>query len=231
MARSPLTEMYKRAQGMVHYVQENLSSDEYVLFLDMVDPLPEPETKPKKTTKKSSKKAAGKSLREYDHCLRCGTTKRDSSHKNESSPDYHEFESEKDIDFCARCKGATEKHPVHHERQFGGYHPFESSKQGKKPTKKSSRASSLERQIKANTARIIADDGDHGLRNAALEDITGESQERCMATDEDGPCGYPPDHNIHHLKAVVGYHKFQPAPLSTKDDNYDGETATSVTGD
>lgn len=36
--------------------------------------------------------------REYDHCLRCGTTKRDSSHKDQSSPDYHEFQSSKDND-------------------------------------------------------------------------------------------------------------------------------------
>lgn len=57
MPRSPLTETIKRAEGMVHYVQENLSEEEYMLFLDMVDPLPEPVQKP--TKKKSSKKSAG----------------------------------------------------------------------------------------------------------------------------------------------------------------------------
>lgn len=43
------------------------------------------------------KKAAKKPVttREYDYCLRCGTTKRDSSHKDQASPDYHEFKSSK----------------------------------------------------------------------------------------------------------------------------------------
>src|ERR1041385_8340796 len=45
--------------------------------------------------KPAGKKAAKKSAttRTYDHCLHCGTTKRDSSHKDESSPDYHQFQS------------------------------------------------------------------------------------------------------------------------------------------
>jgi hypothetical protein len=46
---------------------------------------------PEKATKKAGKKSA--TTREYDHCLRCGTTKRDSSHKDQTSPDYHEFQS------------------------------------------------------------------------------------------------------------------------------------------
>lgn len=57
----------------------------------------EPNTKP--SQKKSSKKGVGvkaATTREYDHCLRCGTTKRDPSHKDTSSPDYHEFQSSKD---------------------------------------------------------------------------------------------------------------------------------------
>lgn len=61
MARSPLTETYKRVEGMVHYVQENLSSDEYMLFLDMVDPQPDlapaKKTRKKRTTK--SPRASG----------------------------------------------------------------------------------------------------------------------------------------------------------------------------
>jgi hypothetical protein len=45
----------------------------------------------KPTTKKPAKKPAA--TREYDYCLRCGTTKRDSSHKDQASPDYHQFQS------------------------------------------------------------------------------------------------------------------------------------------
>lgn len=43
--------------------------------------------------KKVVKKPA--TTRQYDSCLRCGTTKRDSSHKDQASPDYHEFQSSK----------------------------------------------------------------------------------------------------------------------------------------
>lgn len=42
MPRSPLTETYKRVQGVALYVKENLSAEEHALFLDMVDPQPEP---------------------------------------------------------------------------------------------------------------------------------------------------------------------------------------------
>jgi len=47
----------------------------------------------KAAAKKATKKPAA--TREYDHCLRCGMTKRDSSHKDQASPDYHEFQSSK----------------------------------------------------------------------------------------------------------------------------------------
>lgn len=61
MARSPLTETINRVQGMITYVRENLSTDEYMLFLDLLVPEPEPEQKPIK--KKSSKRAGKKSAR------------------------------------------------------------------------------------------------------------------------------------------------------------------------
>jgi hypothetical protein len=48
-------------------------------------------TPAKAATKKATKKPT--TTREYDHCLRCGTTKRDSSHKDHASPDYHQFQS------------------------------------------------------------------------------------------------------------------------------------------
>lgn len=57
MPRSPLTETIRRVDGMITYVRENLSTDEYMLFLDLLAPEPEPAKKPQK---KSSKKAAVK---------------------------------------------------------------------------------------------------------------------------------------------------------------------------
>lgn len=64
MNRSPLTETIKRVEGMITYVRENLSTDEYMLFLDLLAPEPEPEAKPaKKTRKKSASKSASKSSR------------------------------------------------------------------------------------------------------------------------------------------------------------------------
>jgi hypothetical protein len=57
MARSPLTDTITRVQGMVTYVRQNLSEDEYSLFLDLV--APETVAPPKPTRKrKASKKAA-----------------------------------------------------------------------------------------------------------------------------------------------------------------------------
>lgn len=174
-----------------------LTEDERGLLITVLEPQ-------KPATKKASKKlsASSKSPREYDHCLRCGTTKRDSSHKDKSSPDYHEFESEKDIDFCARCKGATEKHPIHHEREFGGYHPFESS--GAVKPSKSPRATNLHTQLKSRVSE--------GREAATRDDESDDDDSYCTHQYEhDGimiECGEPADQNIHHLSSVEGYHPF-----------------------
>jgi hypothetical protein len=66
----------------------------------------------KSATKKSTKKPAA--TREYDHCLRCGTTKRNSSHKDQASPDYHQFQSSQGksaraVSLAEQIKGATGK--------------------------------------------------------------------------------------------------------------------------
>ena len=54
MARSPLTEPVQRVQGMITYVQENLSTDEFNLFLDLL--VPEPEQAPTKAKRGRKKK-------------------------------------------------------------------------------------------------------------------------------------------------------------------------------
>lgn len=185
MPRSQLTEQYQRVMSLVEQLHA-LAEDERNFILDLLVPLPEqPEVK--KPTKRASKKSSSPQ-REYDHCLRCGTTKRDSSHKDTSSPDYHEFQSSKDIDFCARCKGASYVHPIHHDETLGGYHPFESSKKPSKSASKSSRASGM--------AAAIAKSLSHGKP-------TGE-----------GPickiCSYAEDYED-HSQPSPHYHPFEPS--------------------
>lgn len=58
MSRSPLTESINKVTGMVTYVRENLSTEEYMLYLDMVAPQVEPEPAEKKTRKKRTTKSA-----------------------------------------------------------------------------------------------------------------------------------------------------------------------------
>jgi hypothetical protein len=66
MARSPLTETISRVQGMITYVRENLSTDEYNLFLDLLAPEAEPEVvkTTRKKRKRTSKSARAASLAE-----------------------------------------------------------------------------------------------------------------------------------------------------------------------
>lgn len=116
--RSPLTETIFKVQGMITYVRENLSTDEFMLFLDLLVPERQPETKPvKKTRKKRGKSqrasgmaaAIGDSLQrsraatateitgETDeplHAQRC-TCGNAFGHEDHSrpSPNYHEFTS------------------------------------------------------------------------------------------------------------------------------------------
>jgi hypothetical protein len=55
MARSPLTDTITRVQGMITYVRENLSDEEWNLFLDLVAPetvAPPKTTRKRKATKK-----------------------------------------------------------------------------------------------------------------------------------------------------------------------------------
>lgn len=94
------------------YKDERKLTDDETAFLNVIRRMNESEIAllieglSDKPQKKSSKKSVGKE-REYDHCLRCGTTKRDSSHKDQSSPDYHEFQSSKNSDAASGGKSST----------------------------------------------------------------------------------------------------------------------------
>lgn len=109
MPRSPLTETIYRVQGMISYVRENLSTDEFMLFLDLLVPEPEPETA--RTTKKKRKPRVGSkspratSLAEQIKgmgkprssdsrepiCATCGNVEEFVDH-SQPSPHYHEFQ-------------------------------------------------------------------------------------------------------------------------------------------
>jgi hypothetical protein len=57
MPRSPLTDTITRVQGMVSYVRQNLSDEEWNLFLDLV--APETVSPPKPTRRRKAGKKAG----------------------------------------------------------------------------------------------------------------------------------------------------------------------------
>lgn len=115
MARSPLTPTIQRVQGMITYVQENLSTDEFNLFLDLLVPEPEPEQTPvkakrgrkKKTTTAAPAKKRGlptdatpllstaPTQDEEDDGPRCHVCNHGEHYQDHSkpSPHYHEFKT------------------------------------------------------------------------------------------------------------------------------------------
>lgn len=87
--RSPLTETIDRVKEMVAHVQNNLSDEEYDLFLDMVAPEPEPEAKPtKKASKKPSKSRKG-------GCAACDYVKAAEIHLDSNLVGYHVYQPAK----------------------------------------------------------------------------------------------------------------------------------------
>lgn len=121
MARSPLTETYKRVQGMVFYVQENLSTDEYMLFLDMVDPLPEPEAPAKKTRKK---RAARTPRAESISNAIAKTPKAERS----ADPCVYQYAKDSTVNAGMVC-GEFFENGIHDQTMaYVGYHEFEAPK-------------------------------------------------------------------------------------------------------
>jgi|SRR6185436_18436995 len=108
MPRSPLTETINKVNGMVHYVQENLSADEYLLFLDYCVPEPEPEVA--KPAKKKSRKLRGKSVRAAGMAETLNRSLRQQRAITASTD-------------CEMCDYDSD-HNIHHLESMVGYHPF-----------------------------------------------------------------------------------------------------------
>lgn len=81
--RSPLTETIQRVNGMISYVRENLSTDEYMLFLDLLAPEPEPEVKPAKKKVTTERKG---------QCAACDHLKTHPVHTQENRTGYHVYQ-------------------------------------------------------------------------------------------------------------------------------------------
>lgn len=128
MARSPLIETYKRVEGMVAYVRENLNPGEYDLFLDMVAPEPEPEA-PKQTRKKRAArtpKQAGLPKAEAGNGALC-------------------IAQVPGLD--VPC-GNVEENPIHDPNGgYGGYHPFVLSAPAAEPRSSRRRRSTKAKEL------------------------------------------------------------------------------------
>lgn len=114
MARSPLTETINRVQGMITYARENLSTDEYMLFLDLLIPEPEVAAAPAKKKRKRSKSPRAASLATAigSRALEGGVSKMRCTHVAEDGDD------------PTAC-GEYTSNPIHDEKAgYGGYHPF-----------------------------------------------------------------------------------------------------------
>lgn len=104
--RSPLTETIRRVQEVIKYAQDNLSEDEYLLFLDLL--VPEVE---KPAVKKPRKKRASKSPRAT------------SLRQQISGTGVQRCEALVDDKACGEPRG----HALHEDKAYANYHPFVSS--------------------------------------------------------------------------------------------------------
>lgn len=115
MARSPLSETIYRVQGMITYVRENLSTDEFMLFLDLLVPEPEQET-PKTPAKKKRKSSK---------------SRRASGMAEQLNKTLHQQRQEAaDLNLCVHRfpNGAICNEPesdaIHTDAAYGRFHPF-----------------------------------------------------------------------------------------------------------
>lgn len=166
MPRSPLTETIKRADDMVHYVQDNLSAEEYMLFLDMVDPLPEPAQKPakKKSSKKSAGGGGGRSSR--GESLKQQISNRAQSATRPSAAPITDSDNNDDGN-APRCQAKRSDgricmllpdHNIHHLTTVVDHHPFVSTAQTAEPS--SNQATSETGKGGAGDAHHAASSGD-----------------------------------------------------------------------
>src|SRR5687768_2703222 len=105
--RSRLTEVIRRVEGMISYVRENLSGDEYNLFLDLLVPEPEAEQPKVKRRRKSKtvsatppKKKGLPAVNSEGPCSveNCGETADNAIHDPKGGyAGYHEFQPVKKL--------------------------------------------------------------------------------------------------------------------------------------
>lgn len=119
MPRSQITESWKKAEAMVFHVQENLNADEYAVFLDMIDPLPEPEPEVKPAKKARKKSASKKSSRasSLEQQIKANT-----AHVTASSRSSYCYATVDDNGGEMTC-GKPEDNPVH-DMTYLSSHPF-----------------------------------------------------------------------------------------------------------
>lgn len=104
--RSPLTETIYKVQGMIAYVRDNLSTDEFMLFLDLL--VPEPEAKPaKKTRKKTPRRVKDMSCIATLHDgVPCRLSEAHAFHNDKNNDDFHQYQAGKK---SARAAGLSEQ--------------------------------------------------------------------------------------------------------------------------
>jgi hypothetical protein len=115
--RSPLTETIFKVQGMITYVRENLSTDEFMLFLDLLVPEPEPVKEPVK--KKRKPRGDNKSSRASNMAA---TLNRSLAQQREAATKDITGESEPSAPICDTCGNLAGY--VDHFQPSPSYHPF-----------------------------------------------------------------------------------------------------------
>lgn len=127
MPRSHITELWKKAEAMVFHVQEHLNPEEYAVFLDMIDPLPEPQPEVKPAKKARKKPASKKSPRASSLEQQIQTRAR-------RGPTVSGFADDTDMQRCEFVRddnkvcGLLPDHNVHHLQSAMGYHEFDAGK-------------------------------------------------------------------------------------------------------
>lgn len=124
--RSPLSEIYNRVDGMVTYVRENLTADEYALFLDRVAPEPEPVAVSKKPTrKKPATKTAGKSRRASGMQAQLSSRRQEQATTPDDDDDLVIILCGAKLESSGLNCNLPEGHALHADRGYVDYHPFQ----------------------------------------------------------------------------------------------------------
>lgn len=110
--RSPVTEVIERYNA--------LTDEQQKVFLDMVDPQPEPEAPAKQTRKKRGRSPRAQSL--------ASAVSRTPKAESNSDPCIYQYAKDSPVNAGMVC-GELASSGVHDETMgYAGYHPFEASK-------------------------------------------------------------------------------------------------------